>query len=64
MDSVFSKKVMVRRGGRWSIMSDMLVGCVVGSCVVSVGAGNGLSPLAVVQVVDGKTWHFGPTLPK
>ena len=28
------------------------------------GDGNGLSPLAVVQVFDGKTWHFGPSLPK
>ena len=71
---VCSKKVMVLRGGRWSLMSDMLVGCV-GSCVVSVGGGglvvmggldDGHRGLAAVQVYDGKTqtWHFGPSLPK
>ena len=72
--SVCSKKVMVWRGGRWSLMPDMLVGCV-RSCVVSVGGGglvvmegidDGGSNLATVQVFDGKTqtWHFGPSLPK
>ena len=70
---VCSKKVMVWRGGRWSLMSDMLVGCG-SSCVVSVGGGGlvvmgGLGDgvyLADVQVFDGKTqtWHFGPSLPK
>ena len=71
---VFSKKVMLWRGGRWSLMSDMLVGCV-GSCVVSVGGGglvvmggrgDRYEALAAVQVFDGKTqtWHFGPSLPK
>ena len=73
-DGVWSKKVMVWRGGRWSLMSDMLVGCVY-SCVVSVGGGglvvmggggDGGEYLADVQVFDGKTqtWHFGPSLPK
>ena len=71
---VFSKEVMVWRGGRWSLMSDMLVGCW-GSCVVSVGGGglvvmggygDGYKDLADVQVFDGKTqtWHFGPSLPE
>ena len=73
-DGVCSKEVMVWRGGRWSLMSDMLVGCRE-SCVVSVGggglvvmggAGDGGEVLADVQVFDGKTqtWHFGPSLPK
>ena len=34
-----SKEVIVWRGGRWSLMSDMLVGCG-WSCVVSVGGGG------------------------
>ena len=68
---VYSKKVMVWRGGRWSLMSDMLVGCR-RSCVVSVGGdgmvvmggigdggllavGDGTRRLAAVQVLDGKT---------
>ena len=73
-DDVFSKEVMVWRGGRWSLMSDMLVGirwsCVVsvggGGLVVMGGAGDGGKGLADVQVFDGKTqtWHFGPSLPK
>ena len=72
--TVYSKKVIVWRGGRWSLMSDMLVGCT-RSCVVSVGGGglvvmggigDGFKALADVQVFDGKTqtWHFGPSLPK
>ena len=70
---VCSKKVMVWRGWRWSLMSHMLVGCE-RSCVVSVGGGglvvmgggNGRSYSATVQVFDGKaqTWHFGPSLPE
>ena len=71
---VYSQEVMVWRGGRWSLMSDMLVGCAY-SCVVSVGGGglvvmggygDGGKVLADVQVFDGKTqtWHFGPSLPK
>ena len=68
-----SKKVKELRGGRWSDMPDMLVGCM-GSCVVSVsgggmvvmggvGDGGGLND---VQVFDGgtQTWHRGPSLPK
>ena len=71
---VYSKKVMLWRGGRWSLMSDMLVRCR-SSCVVSIGGGglvvmggegDGSSFLAAVQVFDGKTqtWHFGPSLPE
>ena len=75
VSGVCSKEVMVWRGGRWSLMSDMLVGCR-RSCVVSVGGGGLVvmggtgdgdrGPLAAVQVFDGKTqtWHFGPSLPK
>ena len=71
-DSGYSKEVMVWRGGRWSLMSNMLVGCAY-SCVVSVGGGGlvvmgglGDGDLADVQVFDGttQTWHFGPSLPK
>ena len=68
------KKVMVWRGGRWSLMSDMLVGCALsfvvsvggGGLVVMGGGGDGYEDLADVQVFDGKTqtWHFGPSLPK
>ena len=68
-----SKKVKELRGGRWSAMPDMLVGCW-GSCVVSVsgggmvvmeGIGDGMY-LNDVQVFDGgtQTWHRGPSLPK
>ena len=75
---VYSKEVMVWRGWRWSLISDMLVGCW-RSCVVSVGGGGLVvmggtgdghkdlaMPMADVQVFDGKTqtWHFGPSLPK
>ena len=70
---VCSKKVMELRGGRWSAMPDMLVGCW-RSCVVSVsgggmvvmgGVGDG-GRLNDVQVFDGgtQTWHRGPSLPK
>ena len=70
---VMSKEVKELRGGRWSAMPDMLVGCE-RSCVVSVsgggmvvmgGAGDGWS-LNDVQVFDGgtQTWHRGPSLPK
>ena len=70
---VVSKEVMLWRGGKWSPMPEMLVGCMK-SCVVSVGGGGlvvmgGLGDrdsLAVVQVFDGKTqtWHLGPSLPE
>ena len=73
-DGVSIKKVMVFKGGGWSLMPDMLIGCE-WSCVVSVGGGglvvmggqdDGGRVLTDVQVYDGKTqtWHFGPSLPK
>ena len=71
---VRSKEVKELRGGRWSAMSDMLVGCE-RSCVVSVsgggmvvmgGRGDGGRSLNDVQVFDGgtQTWHRGPSLPE
>ena len=71
---VLNKEVKELRGGRWSAMSDMLVGCRV-SCVLSVsgggmvvmgGVGDGGRWLNDVQVFDGgtQTWHRGPSLPK
>ena len=71
---VMSKEVKELRGGRWSHMLDMLVGCR-GSCVLSVsgggmvvmgGVGDGRRPLNDVQVFDGgtQTWHRGPSLPE
>ena len=73
-DGVGSKKVKELRGGRWSVLPDMLVGCW-WSCVVSVsgggmvvmgGLGDGRRLLNDVQVFDGgtQTWHRGPSLPK
>ena len=73
-DDVMSKEVKELRGGRWSDMPDMLVGCW-GSCVLSVsgggmvvmgGVGDGGWRLNDVQVFDGgtQTWHRGPSLPK
>ena len=70
---VWSKEVKELRGGRWSHMPDMLVGCR-GSCVLSSGGGgmvvmggggDGLRSLNDVQVFDGgtQTWHRGPSLP-
>ena len=72
-DGVCSKEVKQLRGGSWSVMTDMLVGCCY-SCVVSVsgggmvvmgGEGDG-GLLNDVQVFDGgtQTWHRGPSLPK
>ena len=64
-------KVRVLRGGRWTSMTEMLVGCW-GSCVVSVsggvllvmgGIGDGYRDLNDVQIFDGRTWHTGPPLP-
>ena len=72
---VMSKEVKELRGGRWSHMPDMLVGCR-GSCVLSVSGGGmvvmgglddgGLRDLNDVQVFDGgtQTWHRGPSLLK
>ena len=70
---VTSKEVKELRGGRWSAMPDMLVGCH-WSCVVSVSGGGmvvmggygGGRSLNDVQVFDGgtQTWHRGPSLPK
>ena len=70
---VCSKEVKELRGGRWSHMSDMLVGCW-GSCVLSVGGGGMVvmggkgdgGRLNDVQVFDGgtQTWHRGTSLPK
>ena len=71
---VCSKEVVVWKGGRWTSMPEMLVGCV-RSCVVSVHGGGlmvmgglgddgrgGVRHLNVVQVYDGRTWHMGPPL--
>ena len=67
-----SKEVKVRRGGRWTSMSSMLVGCG-RSCALSIsgggllvmgGAGNLDRDINDVQVFDGETWHFGPPLPE
>ena len=70
---VKSKEVKELRGGRWSHMPDMLVGCS-WSCVLSVSGGGmvvmgGLGDggdLNDVQVFDGgtQTWHRGPSLPE
>ena len=69
---VFSKEVRMLRGGRWTSMTKMLVGCR-NSCVVSVsggvllvmgGYGDGLRLLNDVQIFDGRTWHMGPPLPR
>ena len=69
---VCRKKVMVWRGGRWTSMSDMLVGSA-RSCAVSVsggvmvimgGEGDGGRDLNDVQIFDGRTWHLGPPLPQ
>ena len=62
-NGVYSKEVMELKGGRWSLMSNMLVGCW-GSCVLSVsgvgmvvmgGVGDGVRDLNDVHVFDGKT---------
>ena len=69
---VCSKKVRVLRGGRWTSMPEMSVGCC-RSCVVSVsggvllvmgGTGDGYRRLNDVQIFDGRTWHMGPPLPR
>ena len=67
-----SKEVVVWRGGRWTSMSNMLVGCG-WPCVLSISGGGmvvmgGIGGVRVmlrdVQVFDGETWHFGPPLPE
>ena len=69
---VCSKEVRVLRGGRWTSMTEMLVGCRQ-SCVVSVsgdvllvmgGDGDGPRLLNDVQIFDGRTWHMEPPLPR
>ena len=72
-DGVCSKEVKELRGGRWSVMPDMLVGCWV-SCVLSIsgvgmvvmGGSDGVRYLNDVQVFDGgtQTWHRGASLPE
>ena len=72
-DDVKSKEVKELRGGRWSNMPDMLVGCR-WSCVLSVSGGGMVvmggegdrGGLNDVQVFDGgtQTWHRGPSLPE
>ena len=71
---VCSKKVMAWREEKWTLMTEMLVGCEL-PCVVSVGE-NGLvvmggwgdhgRRISYVQVFDGmtKTWYFGLPLPE
>ena len=73
-NGMYSKKIMELRGERWSLMSEMLLGCT-GPCVVTVGGGgmvvmggigDGHKQLRDVQVFDGRTqtWHRGPSLPQ
>ena len=66
-----SVEVVVWRGGRWTSMSNMLVGCgwpcvlsISGGGMVVMGGYGGVVRLRDVQVFDGKTWHFGPPLPE
>lgn len=73
-DHAFSKKVMMLRGEEWTLMPDMLLGCV-RSCVVGVGGerlivmggkGDRWRDFDDVQIYDGKEqiWHKGPSLPE
>ena len=71
-DGGASKEVEVWRGGRWTSMSNMLLGCwhpcvfrIGGRGLVVIGGwcGGGVGLTRDVQVFDGKTWHFGPPLP-
>ena len=66
-----SKDMVVLRGGKWTSMSTMLVGChssgvfsISGGLVVMGGWNDGLRDVRDVQVFDGESWHFGPPLPK
>ena len=71
-DSVYSKRVMVWRERRWTTMSYMLVGCSwpcvcslgVNGLLVMGGLGEGEKRLNDVQVFNGETWQFGPSLPQ
>ena len=66
-----STEVDVWRGGRWTSMPNMLVGCM-SSCVVSINGGGLVvmggygcgSAKNDVQVFDGEAWHLGPPLPE
>ena len=69
----YLKNVVSLNEGKWTHMSELLVGCAE-PCVVGVGGGGlivmggqGLHgrSLDVVQVFDGgtHTWHYGPSLP-
>ena len=68
----FSKEMRVLMGGRWTSMTEMLVGscrsCVVSVCegvlLVMGGIGDGPRYFNVVQIFDGQTWHMGPPLPR
>ena len=71
-NGVQCKEVKVLRGGRWTSMTEMLIGCG-RSCVVSVsgggllvmgGGGGGLGNLNDVQIFDGRAWRMGPPLPR
>ena len=62
----YRKEVKVLRGGRWTSMTKMLVGCR-WSCVISVSGGVLLGDgglLNDIQIFDGRTWHKGPPLPR
>ena len=70
--SVQCKEVRVLRGGRWTSMTEILIGCG-RSCVVSVsgggllvmgGIGDGLKYLNDVQIFDGRAWRMGQPLPQ
>ena len=66
-----SKEVVVWRGGRWTSMTNMLVGCwspcvlsISGGGMVVMGGHGGVIGLRYVQMFDGETWHFGSPLPE
>ena len=67
-----SKEVMALRKGRWTSMSDMLLGCwrsraisISGrGLVVMGGYGDNTTGRNIVQVFNGRTCHYGPPLPQ